>query len=59
MWGIFINLFVSISERIFLRWYDSAKDKQELTEALKRAKIAKDVRADPNPLSDDKLHLRD
>ncbi len=51
-------MFVAISERIFMRWYEAAKEQQGAKEALNRAKIAKDVRGGPE-LGDDKLHYRD
>jgi hypothetical protein len=58
MWGWLLNIFITISERVFLDWYERAKTAQGAKEALDRAKTAKDVRSGPE-LPDDKLHYRD
>lgn len=58
IWKLAISLFVTISEKVFLKWYNSAKYRQSCNEALKRAKIAKDLR-NSGDLPDDELHFRD
>lgn len=50
MWNLLIKLFVIVSERIFLRWYDSIKSKE-----VKNAKDSVDRLSD----SDADKQLRD
>lgn len=49
---LLLRAFIAISERVFLNWYDGAKDRM-------KAKAVKDVQteinSDPDPVIDDKL----